>query len=298
VEWEIDELVPERKLRSGPALNFAGGGGINVARVIKTLGGMGICVFTAGKFTGQYLRELVEHHGLLTRAIPIEGRTRVSPTIFETKSGAEYRITPPGPEVTETEWQECLDAAFEFESSYIVATGSLPQGVPVDFYARVARRAKKEGRRVILDTSGDYLPATLEEGVYLVKPNRGELERLLGREAETETDLASMSRELIDAGKAEVVAVSLGRDGAFLAWDGGSKILRTPDVEVKSAVGAGDSFVGGVTIGLARGLSMEQAFTLGVASGTAAVLTAGTALCLREDVERLYRELSGHELGF
>lgn len=296
VQWDVDAMAPEKKLRSSNPRQFPGGGGINVARVINTLGGLSICIFTAGWFTGHFLRELVEHHGLLTRTIPIKDRTRVSSTVFDLASGEEYRITPPGPELAEPEWRACLNAPFELPADYIVATGSLPRGVPVDFYARIAHRAKQEGRRVILDTSGESLVAALEEGVYMFKPNLRELETLKGRTVGGEADLDAACRELIGAGKAEIVAVSLGRDGAFLAWEGGSKTLRSPEVEVKSAVGAGDSFVGGMTVGLVRGLPLQDAFALGVASGTATVLTAGSELCHRADVERFYVQMTGTPL--
>lgn len=291
-------MEPERKLRTSPPLTFPGGGGINVSRVAKVLGGIGISIFTAGRATGQLLRELVDQHGLLTRVVPISGWTRVSTTAFERSTGQEYRITPPGPELNTGEWEACLGAALEFESSYIVATGSLPRGVPADFYARLAHEAKRRSRRVVLDCSGDALKLALDEGVYAVKPNARELRTLFGRMDDDGPDaLEHMAGELVASGKAEIVAVSMGAEGALLCGPGGSLRIATPKVEVKSAVGAGDSFVGGMIMGLARDLSVEDAFALGVAAGSAAVLTAGSELCRREDVERLYLDIAGRPLA-
>ena len=297
VQWEVDKMAPTEKIRASEPLSFAGGGGINVSRVIRVLGGTSIAVMTAGWMSGHFLRELVEAHGLLTRVIPIAGRTRVSATAYERATGQEYRLTPPGPELSEPEWQACLDAVFEFGAGIIVATGSLPRGVPTDFYRRLARRAKASGIKVVLDTSGEALSEAVDEGVFLVKPNRRELEHLTGRSIQTPADQEALSRQLVDAGKAEIVALTLGADGALLATSAGTQRLPSIDVPVKSAVGAGDSFVGGITLGLARGWPAEDAFALGVATATATVLTAGTELCRRDDVERLFEQVSGKPLA-
>ncbi len=289
-------MVPVRKLRSSAPLQFPGGGGVNVSRVVKTLGGQSIAIYTAGWFTGHFFREMVEAHGLLTRTITISGATRISATVYERSSGQEFRVTPPGPKLTEREWQNCLSALFDYDADYLVLTGSLPLGVPSDFYAQAARLAKQRGVRVVLDTSGMPLFEAIKEGAFLVKPNLRELEHLAARKAVTAEDQEALCRQMIDEGKAEIVALTLGEDGALLVSSEESIRLATPKVEVKSAVGAGDSFVAGMTLGLAQGLSPRDAFALGVATGTATVMTAGTELCRREDVERLYERIAGRPL--
>ncbi len=296
VQWEVPEMLHTKKLRASNGITFPGGGGINVSRVIKTLGGQSISVFTSGDFVGHFLREMVDNAGLITRVVQIEGVTRTSSTVFDRSTGQEYRVTPPGPSLTEREWQACFDALFDISTDYIVATGSLPLGVPDDFYARVSHRAKKQGRRVVLDTSGAPLAAALEEGVFLVKPNRGEMKRLMGTGDLGPQEEEALAQQLVREGKAEVVALTLGGDGALLATEGRTLRLRGPDVKVKSAVGAGDSFVAGLTYGLARPMELADAFALGIASGTATVLTAGSELCRRQDIERIYREITGKSL--
>ena len=296
VQWEVHEVVPTRKMRASPGLVYPGGGGINVSRVIKTLGGQSIAVITTGSFTGEMLRDMVDDVGLVTRVVPVANGTRASATIYDQSSGLEYRVTPRGPGLSEREWQECFEASFDISTDYIVATGSLPGGVPEDFYARVAHRAKEHGTRVVLDTSGPPLAAALDEGVFLVKPNLGELQRLMDKTANSPQEQEALAKQLVDEDKAKVVALTLGPDGALLAWKGGVRRLASPNVEVKSAVGAGDSFVAGITYGLARGMEMEEAFALGVSTGTASVLTAGSELCHRADIERLFAEIAGRPL--
>jgi len=151
--------------------------------------------------------------------------------------------------------------------------------------------ARRKGAKLVLDTSGMALRAGITRGVYLLKPSLGELETLLGRKLPDPAAQEAAAQELVSSGAAELVALTLGRDGALLATSEGTLRLGALDVVVKSAVGAGDSFVAAMTLGLAQGRSAEDAFGYGMAAGAAAVLSAGTGLCHREDVERLYGEL-------
>lgn len=296
LHYDVAQMESVKKLPASEPLIFPGGGGINVSRVIKELGSHSIAVFTAGGLTGGFLRQMLDRFGLLTRVVLIKEDTRISATIYEADTGEEFRPTPVGPSLGDDEWRACFDAIFEYEASYIVATGSLPVGVPTDFYARIAEEAKIRGTRVILDTSGDALEAALEIGVFLVKPNLLELESFAGRIASTPEEQDALARQLVLDRKAEAVAVSLGGDGALLATRDGCLRLAAPRVAVKSAVGAGDSFVAGMTMGLSQGRRIEDAFSLGLATGTAAVLTAGSELCHIADVERLYQQITGRPL--
>ncbi len=169
----------------------------------------------------------------------------------------------------------------------MVASGSLPPDVPQDFYAYVARIARKLGAKFVLDTSGTALEPALKEGVYLLKPNLRELNEFLGAEAVDDGAIIEASRRIIARYGVEVVVTSLGAEGALLV--SANQILRAeaPHVHALSTVGAGDSFLGAMVSRLATEHSLEDAFRYAVAAGAAAVLTPGTALCDRADVERL-----------
>lgn len=288
IVWEVEELYPNRKVRSSSGALYPGGGGINVSRCISLLGGESWALITRGGLTGTLLTELLDEIGVSRRVVKIGAHTRLCAIVYERSTGLEYRVTPPGPELSETDWQACLDLVKEMNVEYVVATGSLARGVPDDFYARVAAVAKERGAKVILDTSGQALQAALQEGVYMVKPSQDELESLLGRKAFTHEQQEELARQIIDEGKAEIVALTLGEDGAVLVWKDGQLRLASPEVEVKSAVGAGDTFVGALTYALSQGRTPQDAFTLAVAAGAAAVMTPGTELCHKEDVDRLY----------
>lgn len=291
VSCVADEVIPMRKVRTRDERYDAGGGGLNVARVIHHLGGETVAFYLAGGLTGQALEGLVEREGMPAVRIPIAELTRVSHTVYETSTGQEFRFTPEGPEVTESEWRNCLEVLSILDGDYFVASGSLARGMPVDFYAQVARLVKRHDGRMIVDTSGAPLHWALQEGVFLVKPSKRELEHLLGRKATTPEEEEALAHEVVKSGRAEVVALTLGAAGAVLATRDGTLRLESPQVETKSAVGAGDSFVGAMVWALASGHSTEEAFAYGVAAGAATAMTPGTELCRREDVLALYAGL-------
>ena len=268
-----------------------GGGGINVARVVNELGGQSFAVFLAGGRSGDVLEELVRDAGVMAHRIAIHEPTRVSHVVYEEASGQEYRFTPEGPSIGESEWRQALAFIELLEVDFVVASGSLARGVPDDVYARLARDVKQRGGRLVLDTSGDPLAVALEEGVYLAKPSRGEFAALADRDLDEPKALEDAARDIVAKGQVELLAVTLGHDGALLATKDGVRWLGTPEVEAKSAVGAGDSFVGGMVHGLSSGESAERAFALGVAAGTATVLTSGTELCHKADVLRFWDQL-------
>ena len=295
----VAEVSPEHKLRCEPERRDPGGGGLNVARVIRELGGESLALYPRGGPTGELLEQLLEQKGLRRWAIPISGHTRENFTVTEKKSGREFRFVMPGPSLIEAEWQLCLDtlSTVAADAEYIVASGSLAPGIPVDFYARVARVARKQNARLVLDTNGEPLRAALEEGVFLAKPNRKEFRDMMGAQVDEPAAMAAAARAFLDKGRAELLVVSMGADGALLTTRQGQHRATPPPVETHSSVGAGDSFVGGMTLGLARGLPPEEAFRWGIASGTAALLSLGTGLCRRENVERLFHQVQPTRLA-
>jgi 6-phosphofructokinase 2 len=289
------ELVrAEHKMRCGPSRLEPGGGGINVSRVIRRLGGQSTAIYALGGPTGQAYRQLLEAEGIIGRVIPIGGSTRENVTVDETSTGEQFRFVLQGPEIEEREWQAVLGATEDAArlGGYIVMSGSLAPGVPDDFYARATRAGHRHGARAIVDASGESLEAALDEGVFLIKPSGRELGELVGSALTTIEERIAAAEELVKAGRVETVALTVGAEGAVLVNRDGTTRLRPPPITVSSTVGAGDSFLAGLVLRLAEGRDLQAAFRAGIAAGAAASITEGTELCHRADVERLEAELT------
>ena len=291
VSFEVDSVFHTRKMRGRDERHAPGGGGINVARVFVRLGGNARCYYHSGGATGVALDGLLDLHQLVRRRVSIKGDTRVSTTVFETSSACEYRFVTDGPEVSPDEWQQCLDLLGQAECDYLVASGSLPRGVPDDFYARVASLAKQRGIRFVLDSSGPALAQGLAgRKVFLVKPSIGELRALTGLQLASEQEIADAAHAIVRRGEAEHVALTIGGDGALLANAAGAIRLPAIPMQAASAVGAGDSFLAAMVHALASGRELEDAFRFGIAAGAAAILRPGTDLARPEDIRRLYAQ--------
>ncbi|HET6789929.1 MAG TPA: 1-phosphofructokinase family hexose kinase, partial [Aquabacterium sp.] len=265
----------------------------NVARVVHRLGGDCLALYPAGGVTGQSLQRLLDDEQVPNRCIDIAAETRESFSVHERNSGLDFRFVLPGPTLQEQEWRACLDAiqALPIAPRYLVASGSLPPGVPTDFYAQLSAQAKALGCHVVLDTSGPALAAALTEGVYLFKPSLRELRDLTGQALADEAQWCAAARQLIDQGRAQIVALSLGEDGAVLVT--ADRAWRAPalQVAVASTIGAGDSFLGGLVWALSQGQDLGESFRHGMASGAAALLSSGTSLCHPQDVARLHQQV-------
>ena len=292
VGTRIASVAPEIKLRCAAPRFHPGGGGINVSRAIHFLGGETTAVYAAGGHTGAMLSRLLKSEGIMCRAVPIGGITRESFVVYEDSSTLQYRFTMPGPELSAEEWIACLEAVFDCEPDIIVASGSLPAGVPAEFYGEITRYAAQFGIRVVVDTAGEPLNRAIGKGVYLMKPNLRELELFAGEKLHDEAGIKTVARRLIAEGLSQIIVVSMGAAGAALITAEEYQFLRAPIVKVQSKVGAGDSMVAGLVMGLAQGWDLRETLCLGIAAGSAAVMTAGTQLCGRDDTFNLYRRTS------
>lgn len=285
---EAAHVVPVRKVRTTNERYDPGGGGINVARVVHRLGGDVVALYLAGGATGGVLDGLHDREGVARFRVDIAGHTRISQAVFDRATGQEYRFVPAGPLVSRAELARALQWIARLRCDFLVLSGSLPRGAPDDFHARIMRKMDSK-TRIVLDTSGRALKAAIEAGgIFLAKPSRGEFEQLAGKSFTGIADLGREMQRFVKRRKVAHLAVTLGHEGALLASASGVVHLPPIDLEARSAVGAGDSFVGGMVTSLTRDDPVETAFRYGLAAGSASVLNPGTGLCLKEDVERLF----------
>lgn len=284
-----EHVCPTEKVRCHGARYDAGGGGINVARVAHVLGGSVSAVFPAGGQSGQIVADLVVEAGVRFHRVEIAHATRESFTVNESSSGQQYRFVLPGPRLSFAEQAQCLDGLREAARSaqFVVASGSLPPGVPADFYQRVADICAELGALLILDTSGGGL-RHVSSGVFLLKASLRELRECMGRDLAGESEQIAAAQQFIRDGHAQTVVVSLGSRGAMLATPQGSQRFSAIPMRSGSGVGAGDAMVAAITVGLSRGWPMEKSLRFGIAAGAAMLMTPGTAACNRAYVDRLF----------
>ncbi|HEV8285764.1 MAG TPA: 1-phosphofructokinase family hexose kinase [Chitinophagaceae bacterium] len=288
----VKKLIPEKKLYCTEPIFEPGGGGINVARAIKKLGGEAIAIYPAGGYTGQFFNHLLEKESVPAIVIEVEHPMRENVVVLEENSNNQFRFGFPGAKLNEHEWKRCLEEIEKMDDvQYIVASGSIPEGVPHDIFARLAAIAKSKNDKLIVDTSDKALKLAAEEGVYLMKPNIGELAWLVGKNELTIEEVPEAGKEIVSSGCCEVLVISMGEDGAMLITKDAEFTVKSPHVKKRSTVGAGDSMVAGIVLELSRGRRIEEAFLYGVASGTAATMNIGTELCHKQDVDKLYQEL-------
>jgi len=290
---EAATVRPTRKIRTFDESFHPGGGGINVARVIHRLGGDVTALYARGGVMGAVLDHLLQAQGVPCNIIEIDGNTRINNVIHETATGMEYRFIAEGPILCEADWQKIVAAVERQEWHWLVVSGSLPRGVPVEIYDEFIKLTQARGGKIAIDTSGVGLNYVLARGgMTLVKPSQGEFEAWHGKHFASVAELALAARDLVAKGISEMVAVTLGHQGAVLANADTSLYLASPPVRVVSASGAGDSFIAGMVHALARGQGQEDAFRLGVACGSAAVMEKGTDLCQLAAIKSLFEHLA------
>jgi len=294
ITTDTDVVRPTDKLRCAGARYDPGGGGINVARVAEVLGIPATAVFPAGGPAGETVHNLLVAEGLAVQRIRIGGSTRESFTVNELSTARQYRFVLPGPQLSIAEQTDCLLHLRRVapNARIVVASGSLPPGVPEDFYQQVANVCAELGKTFLLDTSGGGL-AHVNSRVFLLKPSIRELREYSHGDAtdlSTEAEQAAAARVLVTRGVARHVLVSLGAQGALLVSAHAAQRFTAVPVPPGSGVGAGDAMLAGVAVGIARDWPLSEAVRLGIAAGSAMLLTPGTAPCTREDTERLFRQ--------
>lgn len=263
----------------------AGGKGNNVARVLHSLGiavtATGLAGGQAGGFIQAHLRQL----GITAAFQPIAGESRTCLALIDRQGQPVTEVREPGPQVEPHELHQFTQnyASLVKKANVVILSGSLPRGVPVDYYAELISQTDAY---VLLDTSGETLRAGLAAGPDLVKPNRAELENWVGHPLATESDLLAAVRQMRASG-AKAVALSLGETGLLYDSPEGTWLLRPPKIQPLNPVGSGDALVAGIVAGLLNHKPLPEALRLGVACGAANAQTRAVASLESSEVDRL-----------
>ena len=282
-------IYPEGKLRCSAPRFEPGGGGINVARAIRRLGGNSLAIYPAGGATGEHLTGLLQAEGVEVDVESTADWTRQNLHVLAEQSNEQFRFVMPGAVLTSQELHGLrMKVAALPPETILVISGSLPPGMDVVDLLEVIRFAREKGLRCVVDTSGPALAAAVKEGgLLLIKPNLAELAELTGLTLEEPEAIVVSAQGLIAQGASHYVVVSLGPQGAMAVSSKMSVHITPPPVKKLSTVGAGDSMVGAMCLKLAAGATLGEVVRFGVAAGTAATLRHGTQLCDPEETARL-----------
>lgn len=289
------EVVPELKLRCSSPHVDPGGGGINVARAIRLLGGQSTALISIGGQRGAQLLEMLALEGVPTVAFQGPGQTRLSFTVTEASSGLQYRFVTPGPTWGPADVDRALETIDRSapDGALIVLSGSQPPGLAKEFPKILATHVTGRRARLIVDTSGPALRSVVEvphAPLAVLRTDDIEAEELAGRKLSTVADTAAFARSLVDKGVAEAVIFARGAEGSVLVTSEGAWMAAPPPVKEVSKVGAGDSLIGALTLALSRDEPVQEAMRQGVAAAAAAVISPATQLCQRADFDRILPE--------
>lgn len=285
---EVEELVPDDANRVQAESRWAGGKGIDASRVFREMGVEAVALGLVGGFDGLEFEGLLINEGVLTRFVRISGETRINVFVENRKTGTQTGLNSPGPEVKPSEVAELFQQIRGLkDATHVLLCGSVPRGLSRGVYAQLILELREKGVFIALDTDGEALARGVKAGPDVIKPNVHELSRLVGRKLSSEADIVEAAREAIGMGVGSVLATLGGEGMIFVAPEGKPLHAKAPDVEVKSAIGAGDSALAGYVLALFRGDDPADRLRLAAASGAATAMTPGVALCKKEDVERL-----------
>ncbi|MEM5397200.1 1-phosphofructokinase [Staphylococcus gallinarum] len=267
--FELDGLN-----RATETYKFAGGKGINVSRVLKTLDVSSTALGFAGGFPGQFIEDTLEQADIATHFVKVDEDTRIN---VKLKTGKETEINAPGPTITETQFSDLLQ---QIESTTpqdtVIVAGSIPKSVPADAYEQIAKITSETGAKLVVDAEKDLVESVLKYNPLFIKPNKDELEVMFNTKITTDQQVIKYAHEILNKGAVSVI-ISLGGDGAIYVDRKQSFKAIVPNGQVINTVGSGDSTVAGMVAGLENGLSVGEAFKQAVSAGTATAFSEDLA---------------------
>lgn len=275
----------------------AGGKGINVSKVLKTLGGESVAMGIVGGGGGEMIDAYLKDLGIATDFVKVDAETRVNLKIIDTEQKVNTDINEPGTAVT----GDTMDSVFKKLDNALkpgditVLAGSVPKGAPVDIYAKLVRLCNAHESMTVLDVDGALLSEGIKAKPYLIKPNIDELKRISGKPLDSLRDVTAYVKEIINGGIPKVV-VSLGGDGALFCDKDAIYHAHGLKVPVRSTVGAGDSMVAAICYSLANGYDISKTITLAVATSAANVTQSGTQAAEYSLIESLMKQVSWEKL--
>ena len=287
--YKMKDLIKGEVMRAAEVDNTPGGKGIHVANVATILGEDCIATGYLGGKSGEFISEKLQDYGIKQDFVQVAGETRSCLAII-TESGAQTEILEPGP-IVNPEEQEVFLAKYQellSKAAVVAASGSMPKGLPGDFYGQLINLARKAGKPFLLDTSGEALIQGIKAQPYFVKPNNDEIKVLVGAELRSDEDIVHVLQKFMEDG-IKLPVISLG--GSMAGYNQHVYKITVPKIQCKNPVGSGDSFVAGIAVGIERGMAIEDVLSLGAACGTANAMEDESGFVRKEVVEELFPQI-------
>lgn len=294
--YEIENVEKGQVMRARSVENTPGGKGLHVANVVTILKEACIVTGLLGGKSGEFIEDKLKDYGIQQEFVKINGDTREC-LAFITDDLVQTEILEPGPEVSLKEQQAFLDRYMDLikDASVVVASGSVPRNVPTNFYRQLIEIANYQGKKFLLDTSGNLLKEGIEGKPYFIKPNKDEIEALTGRKVECIEEAIREIKEFQAKG-IKFVAISLGVQGSIAGYEGKFYKVKIPKVEAVNPVGSGDSYVAGIAVALKRGYNIEETLKFASACGTANAMEIETGFVTEYVVNDLFKQVTVEEI--
>jgi 1-phosphofructokinase len=294
----VDKLLPNDTNRILKVETDIGGKGINASRVLREIGSETMCLGFIGGKTGRFIEHELRQDGIGTDFVRVTTETRTNIGIQESSGAPPTTLNEPGPTITDADLSELYGKVrvAASKSSMVVLGGSLPPGAPADIYHTLVGLVQAEGAQAILDADGEPMRLGMEAAPFMIKPNRAEVERLIGVEIKSLDDAVRAVNILKESG-VKLVVISMGADGAVAGSDEGIWHAVPPKVEVVSTIGSGDSMVAGIAHIISGGGSLAEALQWGSAAGAATAMTDGTEICRIAGIDPLLNQVQIKKIG-
>lgn len=288
----INNFMPNNSYRIDDVTITVGGKGINVAKTARTLGEKLNATGFLGGITGEYIKEQLNELGISTSFVKIKGESRNFTAIIDPVNQTETRVNEVGPYVTKDELSKFVKEYIKIlkYSDVIIASGSVPKGVPKTIYSDMVKIARDNNVKSIIDASGKYLEEAINAKPFMIKPNLMELRELVGYDLNNEYEIIHEAKYICKQG-VELVLISLGSNGAIFTTKDRVYKVQVPNIEPVNAVGSGDALIAGFAVSLRKKYDLEEAFRYGVSCGAANALEKRIGYINKEKVKELYKQV-------
>lgn len=289
--YKVDKFEKGSVHRASFVNPTAGGKGLNVAKVLKKLGNSPTCLGFLGGYNGDYIKGKIKDIGLVDEFTKIDGETRICLNIVD-ENKVSTEVLEKGPTVTNEDIENFENKLREVlkDTKVLVASGSLIEGLPLDYYKRIGSMCKENNVKFILDASSKALELALDENIYLIKPNNDELKALTQMDVNSKEDAINAGKILLNKG-VENVCISMGKDGMLLLNNDNIYDVEIPTIEIVNTVGSGDSSIAGFAHGLINGYEIEDCLKLSNACGMSNAMYIDTGRVELEDIKTFTNEM-------